>query len=154
MPFQKGNTLWNHENAKATRFKKGSQPSEATQFKKSYIPWNKGLKGFNAGESHPRWVSDRTKLSNRNGHAGWSNNPLYREWSRLVKTRDNWKCKIADQSCSGQLEAHHILSWMDYPDERYEVNNGITLCHAHHPRKRAEEKRLAPDFQKLVSVSS
>ena len=33
------------------------------------------------------------------------------------------------------------------------INNGITLCHAHHPRVRAEEKRLISKFQKLVSVS-
>ena len=32
-------------------------------------------------------------------------------------------------------------------------NNGITLCFAHHPRKRAEEKRLSPYFMELVSVS-
>ena len=28
--------------------------------------------------------------------------------------------------------------------------NGITLCQAHHPRKRAEEKRLVPVLQRLV----
>ena len=39
------------------------------------------------------------------------------------------------------------------PKLRYEINNGITLYHAHHLRKRAEEKRLAPIFQELVSVS-
>lgn len=154
MPFQKGNTLWNNEKAKATQFKKGSHPSKITQFKKGSAPWNKGLKGYNAGENHPRWISDRTKISNRNGHAGWSKNPLYREWSVLVKTRDKWKCQMADENCSRNLEAHHILNWREYPDKRYEINNGITLCHVHHPRKRAEEKRLAPEFQKLVSVSS
>jgi len=35
----------------------------------------------------------------------------------------------------------------------FTIKNGITLCHAHHPRKRAEEKRLEPLFKELVSVS-
>ncbi len=49
---------------------------------------------------------------------------------------------------------HHILGFTAYPELRYEINNGITLCQAHHPLKRAEEKRLAPVFQELVSVSN
>ena len=48
---------------------------------------------------------------------------------------------------------YRILSWRDYPELRFNINNGITLCHAHHPRKRAEEKRLIPIFKELVSVS-
>lgn len=74
------------------------------------------------------------------------------EWTKNVKNRDNWSCRIADNNCGGRLEAHHILRWVDYPELRYEVNNGITLCHAHHPRKRAEEKRLVPTFMELVTV--
>lgn len=70
-----------------------------------------------------------------------------------VYSRDGFKCRIDNESCGGRIEAHHILGWKDYPDLRYESKNGITLCHAHHPRKRAEEKRLAPVFQELVSVS-
>ena len=51
-------------------------------------------------------------------------------------------------------EAHHILAWRSYPELRYEINNGITLCHAHHPRGEAKEKRLVPRLQGLVSVLS
>lgn len=78
----------------------------------------------------------------------------YKSWMFAIKKRDHWKCKIADKKCSGRLEAHHILSWKDYPELRYEVNNGITLCLAHHPRKRAEEKRLSSYFQRLIVLSS
>lgn len=115
--------------------------------------WNKGLKGFFSGEKSPHWIADRTKLKrcnddskNRRGHS-------YREWRTQVWQRDNFKCRISNIGCAGRIEAHHILGWTEYVELRYEVNNGITLCHAHHPRKRAEEKRLQFDFQTLVSAS-
>ena len=60
-------------------------------------------------------------------------------------------CKINNQDCKGNLEIHHILGYMEHPELRYEVNNGISLCQFHHPRKRSEEKRLSPYFQKLVA---
>lgn len=78
---------------------------------------------------------------------------MYNEWRRQVWIRDNFKCKIANQDCEGRIEAHHILGWSEHVELRYEVNNGITLCHAHHPRVRTEEKRLQSEFQALVSAS-
>lgn len=98
---------------------------------------------------HPNWISDRSKLKAKQERG----DSAYREWRKNVWLRDDFKCKIANPDCSGQLEAHHILGWTQYPELRYDINNGITLCHAHHPRKRAEEKRLSPYFQSLVSVS-
>lgn len=90
-------------------------------------------------------------VSSRDIHSLY--NPKYVEWRTLVFERDNYTCRIADINCKGQLQAHHILPWRDYVELRYVINNGITLCLAHHPRKRSEEKRLSPYFQELVSVS-
>ena len=142
--------------------------------KKGKPAWNKGLKGFRLGEKRPNimkkgkfsplfgrarsdmigenhynYIKDRTKLKKQNERNDYS----YQEWRKDVWIRDNWKCKISNSDCKGRIEAHHILSWKDYPELRYSVNNGITLCHAHHPFKRAEEKRLIPTFVELVSVS-
>lgn len=103
------------------------------------------------GENHPNWIKDRSKVKySEKKHLCTK----YREWMFSVKNRDGWECKIYNEDCSGRLEAHHILGWVDYPELRYEVNNGITLCQAHHPRKRAEEKRLVPYFKGLVTVSN
>ncbi len=74
----------------------------------------------------------------------------YRMWVTSVKNRDGWKCKISNGDCSGRLEAHHILAWRSHIELRYEINNGITLCHYHHPRKRTEELEKSPYFQQLV----
>jgi len=100
------------------------------------------------GEEHPNWKGGLCKKNNER------NDSAYQQWVRKIKNRDNWKCKINNKDCSGYCEVHHILSWSKYPELRYNINNGITLCQAHHPKKRAEEKRLAPVFQELVSVSN
>lgn len=112
--------------------------------------WNKGKKlpQF-GGKNHYRWIIDRNQLKDDSKERGGQ---FHREWTKQVKNRDNWSCRIADVNCDGRLEAHHILGWTSHPELRYSINNGITLCHAHHPRKRAEEKRLSPYFMELVSV--
>lgn len=117
------------------------------------IAWNKGLIGYKAGDLHYKWKSDRDSLLKYKGSEE-RRSPAYKNWRKQVWLRDNFKCKIANPDCCGRLEVHHILSWHEYPELRYKINNGITLCHAHHPRKRAEEKRLVPTFQELVSVSN
>lgn len=101
---------------------------------------------------HPRWIEDRTKLKRVNAQ-GERRTSAYFFWRKSVWLRDSYACKIANPDCAGRIEAHHILGWAEHPELRYEINNGITLCHAHHPRKRAEEKRLIPTFLELVSVS-
>ena len=102
------------------------------------------------GELHPRWIKNRTLLKDDHRDRGGQ---LHREWSGSVKNRDGWKCRINNENCNGRVEAHHILGWTEYPELRYQINNGITLCHAHHPRKRAEEKLLIPEFQRLIGLS-
>ena len=103
-----------------------------------------------SGENSPYWNPNRDEVTkNSDGR----NDQEYREWRMRVWLRDAFKCKISNTDCDGRLETHHILGWSEHVELRYEVNNGITLCHAHHPKRRAEEKRLVPVFQGLVSVS-
>lgn len=113
------------------------------------VPWNKGMKGLMSGINSPHWIFDRSLIKGKQDR----NNPEYKQWRKQVWLRDKFTCRIADNNCDGKIEAHHILRWSEFPELRYQLNNGITLCHAHHPTKRAEEKRLIPTFQELVSVS-
>ena len=101
--------------------------------------------------SEAHWIKDRMKLKT-NGKHGYDSN--YKNWMLGVKNRDKWLCKINNKDCRGKVVAHHILSWRNYPELRYEINNGITLCKHHHPVKWEEEKRLAPTFQELVAEMS
>jgi len=74
-------------------------------------------------------------------------------YKQTEEHRKNHKLVWIKRKEKGKIKAHHILSWKDFPELRYETNNGITLCQAH-PLKRAEEKRLIPFFQGLVPVSN
>jgi len=101
------------------------------------------------GKNHYKWIEDRKLKKYQDSEEKRS--PMYKMWRKSVCDRDKWVCRIADVNCDGRLEVHHILSWRDYPELRYDINNGITLCHAHHPRKRDNEAKLSPYFQSLVA---
>lgn len=108
----------------------------------------KNMSLANRGENHWKWKKDRNlvKVGDRS-----LNDPLQKGWRRAVKDRDGWKCRIADNNCAGRLEAHHILPWKEFPELRNGINNGITLCHHHHPRKKEDVEKLSPYFQELVA---
>ncbi len=100
----------------------------------------------NKGENNYRYIKDRSKVKLDAERGG----PLHKEWSKAIKKRDKWTCKLHNEDCVKTLQAHHILSWKNFPEKRYELSNGITLCNTHHPRKRIDEERLIETFQKLI----
>jgi len=102
------------------------------------------------GELHPKWIKDRNLLKKEFGRRS----SAYKNWKKQIEKRDNSKCRIDNQECKGRIESHHIFNWIDYPELRFIINNGITLCHFHHPRKWEEEKRMIPIFQELIISKS
>lgn len=120
--------------------------------KRSGTVWNKGLKlPHLSGEKHSRWVKDRSKLAIYGDSIKDRRSSAYVTWRKDVCTRDEFTCRMVGGDCSGRLEVHHILSYSTHPELRYDIRNGITLCHFHHPRKRKDEQRLSPYFQELVN---
>ncbi len=100
------------------------------------------------GNKNPRWLKDRSVVNVNKRR--WRTKECIK-WRNDIFKRDDWKCKIADENCKGKLEAHHILRWSEYPELRFEINNGITLCYYHHPRKKLEEIKMLPTFQQLIA---
>jgi len=100
-------------------------------------------------KNHPRWIKDRALVKVYDDRRADS---LYKLWRMEVKKRDGYKCVLSDDNCRGRLEAHHVLNWINYPELRYEVNNGVTVCYYHHPRSRSLEEKTIPIFTKLLQV--
>lgn len=123
------------------RYWKGKELSEETRIKIGL-----GGIGKHVGEKNGKWIKDRTLLKRKE----LRNDSAYQDFVKQVKRRDSNSCKLKDEQCDGYCIVHHIVPWRDAPELRYEIKNGITLCQAHHPRKRAEEKRLIPALQVLV----
>ncbi len=112
------------------------------------VPWNKGNGEYMKGSKNHTWIPDRDKLKQKyNRQIG----PLHTQWVKACKDRDGGKCKLGSKECSGRLEVHHIYRFSEHPELRYELTNGITLCHFHHPRKKAQEDELRELFIKLIS---
>jgi hypothetical protein len=62
--------------------------------------------------------------------------PAYDAWRTSVFERDHYTCQECGDSTGGNLEAHHIHEFAKYPDERFVVENGKTLCLKCHKAKR------------------
>jgi 5-methylcytosine-specific restriction endonuclease McrA len=55
----------------------------------------------------------------------------YKNWRKAVYTRDDYTCQMCGKR-GGHLEADHIKPWAFFPDLRYDINNGRTLCRPCH----------------------
>jgi 5-methylcytosine-specific restriction endonuclease McrA len=62
----------------------------------------------------------------------------YKRWRYDVFARDGFTCQKCGDDRGGNLHAHHIKSFADFPDLRFDVANGITLCEICH---KAEHQR-------------
>jgi len=53
-------------------------------------------------------------------------------WKKRVFERAEYRCEMSDEKCSGLLHAHHIIPKGLDPSKKYDVENGLCLCEAHH----------------------
>lgn len=58
----------------------------------------------------------------------------YKLWREAVFKRDKYQCVIGGKKHSNRLEADHIKKWADYPELRFKVSNGRTLCKECHKK--------------------
>jgi hypothetical protein len=86
------------------------------------IPWNKGLYGLNSGEKAINWKGGLTPESKR-----IRNSCEYIFWRKQIYIRDNFTCTICNEH-GGRLNAHHINNFADFPELRFVIDNGITMC--------------------------
>ena len=113
-----------------TAFKKGEHVSSKTEFKKGqivphlgHVAWNKGMKFIKiSGSAHWAWKGG---ISSTNSKI--RNSLEYNQWRTSVFKRDSYICQICGQ-WGGKLNAHHIKPFAYFPELRFDVENGQTLC--------------------------
>ncbi len=78
--------------------------------------------------------ANRAKEKNANWNGGVSGKRKaemsileYKEWRKAVFRRDNWTCVWCKYK-GKEINADHIKPWAFFPELRYDVNNGRTLC--------------------------
>lgn len=113
-------------------------------FDKGFTPWNKG-KTHLRGVKHWNWKGGVDVE-----HTRIKQTKEYKEWQQAVYRKWHWTCQDCKKHCNkGQIVAHHIKTFAEYPKLRFRVSNGVVLCrpcHAlrHKPnRKNYYEKRIA-----------
>jgi len=80
------------------------------------------------GENNASW---NPNLTDEEREFDRTKDQKYNDWAKEVKERDNFKCVIP--GCNNHdLESHHLDNWHDFPESRYDLDNGITLCLEHH----------------------
>ena len=111
----------------------GREKSVATLAEEARIKASPGfqkgnqLAKMNSGANHYRWNPNRDEVSlDRRNDGG------YKEWAKEVRIRDENTCNKIDENCLGYNIVHHIFGWADYPEERYNIDNGVMLCKFHH----------------------
>ena len=93
-------------------------------------------------ENNPNWKGGRKRE-----HKILYGSRRYSEWRKLVFERDEYKCqnkKCGAKSGNGKkiyIEAHHIKEWSKYPELRFVVSNGITLCKKCHNKTKKGRKK-------------
>lgn len=68
---------------------------------------------YKSGTSHIDCVRDVAKIS---------------KWRRSVFQKDKYVCQNCGYDKGKIIQAHHVKPYAEFPEHRYDVENGVTLC--------------------------
>ena len=116
----------------------GNRKPRSKETKRKIAESLKGLKHLNrknpgaCGDKHWNWKGGRTSEIKKIRQTD-----EYKEWRIKVYQRDFYTCTVCGNKPK-KIIAHHIKSFTDYPELRFEIDNGITLCRSCHKKAHPE----------------
>lgn len=127
LPFKKRKPLSEETKKKISESLKGKIVSKETRIKQSNShigipqPWK-------LGSNNPSWKGGISSENHKIRHS-----LEYKKWRRECLLRDNFTCQISGQY-GGKLEVHHINNFADFPELRFDINNGIVISKEIHDK--------------------
>jgi len=124
----------NERSEKQSEFMKKNNPMFKEEIRKNVT---KGLLKYY--KKHPHTLQHKIKLSlartKEKEFTGFKVSQVtkirksdrYKEWRKNVFERDKYTCQITGKRSVGDIISHHIKSFSNNPDLRFEVNNGFTM---------------------------
>lgn len=89
--------------------------------------WNKGINYLQVtGSKNCNWKGGISK-KNKSERQLAMETLVYKNWRTAIFTRDNFSCVHCGKK-GVKIQADHIKPWVDFPELRYNLNNGRTLC--------------------------
>jgi 5-methylcytosine-specific restriction endonuclease McrA len=85
------------------------------------------------------------------------NDKKYVDWRIAVYKRDKFFCQMPNcplkktDKAKKKMQAHHIKRWADFPELRFQISNGITLCKHCHKVVEGQEEAYEQLFMTIVS---
>ena len=117
--------------------------SESKKGKKRQLfskEWLENLSKSKKANNHWNWQSGITPENDRIRHSF-----ELKYWRNSVFERDNYTCAIC-RNRGVYLEAHHVKKFSEYPELRFDINNGITLCKKCHNETKGKEELYEKAF--------
>jgi len=112
------------------KYHQGEETDLSPMLSIAFVPFknqfSRDLEASRRGEYHWNWKGGITEENH-----SLRCSTEYKNWRKLVFIRDKYTCR----ECSiigDKLNAHHIKPWAKFPELRFEVDNGITLCEECH----------------------
>lgn len=97
------------------------------------------------GGNNPRWRGGTTDIGTQIRHS-----EKYITWRNACGKRDKFKCQFCNASHHKRLVVHHIKTFEKFPNLRFEISNGITLCRGCHIKLHRQNKGVH-DFTKILN---
>jgi 5-methylcytosine-specific restriction endonuclease McrA len=72
-------------------------------------------------------------------------------WRNAVFKRDGFTCVICGQ-IGHKLSAHHIKKFSEDYENRFDIDNGVTLCWSCHLNVNGKERRYESEFVAIVEA--